>query len=128
VPTFLSDEWFGRVRELKDQVGPFDVPAPYQGLTINLQIAKPDGSTQAVSLANGSFAPGATDGAPVTVSLPADVAKKVFVEGDAQAGAQAFVSGQMRIEGDVARLAALQHAQPNDKLRELLDGIKLATD
>jgi len=127
VPRFLSDEWFGRVRDLRNELSPIDVPAPYQGLTINLHVAQADGSTQAVSVTEGAFAPGAVAGAPVDVSLPADVAKKVFIDGDAAAGTAAFLSGQMRVEGDVAKLAALQTAQPGD-LQRLFDGIRSVTD
>ena len=127
MPRFLSDEWFGRVRELKNELSPLEVPAAYQGLTINLQIAQADGSTKAVSVTEGAFAPGAVDGAPVTVSLPVDLAKKVFVDLDSQAGSQAFQSGQMRIEGDLGRIAALQASQPGD-LQRLFDGIKSVTD
>lgn len=127
MPTFLSDEWFSRVLELKNELSPIDVPAPYQGLTINLHIAQADGSTKAATVSEGAFTPGALDGATVDVSLPIDLGKKIFVEGDTHAGTAAFMNGQMKIEGDIARLVAVQGAKPGD-LQRLIDGIRSVTD
>jgi len=51
--------------------------------------------------------------APTTMILPADLAKRIFIEGDQSAGMQGFMSGQIRIEGDMSKLMALQTAQPS---------------
>ena len=125
---FLSDEWFAKVKELTEDAGEIDVPAALKGLTINLNVTTPDGGTKSVHLTGGQFAQGSASGAPVTVTLPADVAKKIFVDLDPQAGMQAFMGGQMRVDGDVTKLMVLQSVQPSADLRDLLDDIKDITE
>ena len=125
---FLSDEWFAKVQELTADVGEVDVPAALKGLTINLNVTTPEGATKNVHLTGGQFAQGTASDAPVSVTLPADVAKKIFVDLDPQAGMQAFMSGQMRVDGDVTKLMVLQSVQPTAKMRDLLDDIKDVTD
>jgi putative sterol carrier protein len=125
---FLSDEWFAKVKELTDDAGELNIPGPLKDLTINLNVALADGTTKNVHLAGGQFAQGPKAGAPVTVSVPADVAKKIFIDMDQQAGMQAFMSGQMRVEGDVTKLMVLQTVQPSEGLRDLLEDVKDITE
>ena len=125
---FLSDEWFAKVQELTADAGEVDVPAALKGLTINLNVTNVEGGTKNVHLTGGQFAQGTASDAPVSVTLPADVAKKIFVDLDPQAGMQAFMSGQMRVDGDVTKLMVLQSVQPSAQLRDLLDDIKDITD
>ncbi len=125
---FLSDEWFSKVKELTEEAGELEIPGPLKDLTINLNVTLADGSTKAVHLKGGQFAQGSAAGAPVTVALPADVAKKIFVDQDQQAGMQAFMSGQMRVEGDVTKLMVLQTVQPSEELKDLLDDVKDITE
>ena len=42
--------------------------------------------------------------------MPFDVAKSMFIDGNQQAGMQAFMSGQIKVEGDMSRLMAMQAA------------------
>ena len=125
---FLSDEWFAKVKELTEDAGELNIPGPLKDLTINLNVTLADGSTKNVHLAGGQFAPGTKAGAPVTVSVPADVAKKIFIDMDQQAGMQAFMSGQMRVEGDVTKLMVLQSVQPSPELKDLLEDVKDVTE
>ncbi|HEX5655846.1 MAG TPA: SCP2 sterol-binding domain-containing protein [Polyangiales bacterium] len=125
---FLSDEWFSKVKELTEDAGELNIPGPLKDLTINLNVTLADGSTKAVHLAGGQFAQGLAAGAPVTVAVPAEIAKKIFVDLDQQAGMQAFMSGQMRVEGDVTKLMVLQTVQPSEELRDLLDDVKDITE
>lgn len=125
---FLSDEWFAKVKELSADAGELSVPGPLRDLTINLNVSFADGSSKNVHLAAGQFVPGNESSAPVTVSLPAEIAKKIFIELDQQAGMQAFMSGQMRVEGDVTKLMVLQSVQPSGDLRDLLEDIRDITE
>mgnify|MGYP000170674213 FL=1 len=59
--------------------------------------------------------------------LPADLAKRIFIEGDQSAGMQGFMSGQIRIEGDMSKLMALQTAQPTASQVELMKKIAAIT-
>jgi putative sterol carrier protein len=44
------------------------------------------------------------------VTVDYDTAKAILVEGNPQAGMQAFMAGKVRVEGDMAKLMALQTA------------------
>jgi putative sterol carrier protein len=125
---FLSDEWFSKVKELTEDAGELNIPGPLKDLTINLNVTLADNSIKNVHLAGGQFIQGTKAGAPVTVSLPADIAKKIFIDMDQQAGMQAFMSGQMRVEGDVTKLMVLQTVQPSPDLRDLLEDVKDITE
>jgi putative sterol carrier protein len=124
---FLSDEWFAKVKELTDDAGDMEVPDALKNLTFNMTVTVADGTEKKVHMHAGQFGPGHKD-ASVTVIIPADLAKKIFIEGDQQAGMQAFMSGQMRVEGDVTQLMVLQSVQPSDDMKDLMADIKDITD
>ena len=44
------------------------------------------------------------------VTVDYDTAKAILIEGNPQAGMQAFMAGKVRVEGDMAKLMALQSA------------------
>jgi len=125
---FLSDEWFAKVKEITEEAGDIEVPGALKDLTFNLTVALPEGGDRKIHMHAGQFAEGHKAGAPVTISLPADAARKIFLEADAQAGMQAFMSGQMRVEGDVTKLMVLQTVQPTDDLKDLMTDILDITD
>ena len=45
---------------------------------------------------------------PTKLTMPYDIAKNMFIKGDQSAAMQAFMSGQIKIEGDMSRLMAMQ--------------------
>ena len=44
--------------------------------------------------------------------MPYDVARKMFIENDPNASMQAFMSGQIQVEGDMTKLMLMQSAGP----------------
>ncbi|WP_111656289.1 SCP2 sterol-binding domain-containing protein [Isoalcanivorax indicus] len=122
---FLSDEWFAKVDELRAEAGEIEAPAALADLVINITIS--GDSEQHMSLVGGMIEKGHKDGAPTTMILPADLAKRIFIEGDQSAGMQGFMSGQIRIEGDMSKLMALQTAQPTASQVELMKKIAAIT-
>lgn len=104
--TFLSDEWFEAVEGLRDQV-PEPAPA-MKDLTLNIVVVGGPGGDTEVHMAGGQFERGLVDTAPTKLTVPYDVAKSIFIEGNQQAGMQAFMSGQIRVEGDMTKLMAMQ--------------------
>ena len=127
MPKFLSDEWFAKVKEITDDAGDIEVPGPLKDLTFNLTVSMADGAEKKVHMHAGQFGEGHKD-APVTILVPADIARKIFIDQDQQAGMQAFMSGQMRVEGDVTKLMVLQSVQPTDDLKDLMADIKDMTE
>ena len=54
------------------------------------------------------FGKGHLDGGDVTLSTDMDTARKVFVEADQQAGMQAFMSGKVKVQGDMMKMMSAQ--------------------
>jgi len=108
---FLSDAWFDEANRIADEVSP-PVPEVIKDLVINFRIQDgPDGEVEA-RMEAGRMRKGFGEGAPTTVNLPYDVARKMIVENDANAAMQAFMGGQIRVEGDMAAMMKMQAAGP----------------
>jgi hypothetical protein len=105
---FLSDDWFDAVDGRRDEMP--EPPAALKDLVINIVVAGgPDGDRE-IHMAGGQFERGLAEGAPTKLTVPFDVAKSMFIDGNQQAGMQAFMSGQIKVEGDMSRLMAMQAA------------------
>ena len=124
---FLSEGWFAKVKELRDAAGNIEAPAALADLVINVTVTGAPGGDKAMALVGGMLEEGHHDSAPTTMILPADLAKRIFIEGDQSAGMQGFMTGQIRIEGDMSKLMALQTAQPTAAQMELMKKIAAET-
>jgi putative sterol carrier protein len=113
---FLSDEWFAEVRKLTEGQ---EAPEGASDLTLNITVTGGPSGDKQVHMAGGEFGEGHADGAPTTLTVPYEVAKKTFIEGDQQAAMQAFMSGQIKVEGDMSKLMAMQTQQPSAEQQEL---------
>jgi hypothetical protein len=103
---FLSDDWFDAVEELRDEMP--EPPAAAKDLKINIVVAGgPDGDRE-IHMDGGRFERGLAEGAPTKLTVPFDVARAMFIDGNQQAGMQAFMSGQIKVEGDMTKLMAMQ--------------------
>jgi putative sterol carrier protein len=103
---FLSDDWFDAVDELRDEMP--EPPAAMKDLKVNIVVAGgPDGDRE-VHMDGGQFERGLAEGASVKLTVPYAVAKSMFIDGDQQAGMQAFMTGQIKVEGDMTKLMAMQ--------------------
>jgi hypothetical protein len=108
---FLSDNWFAEATRIFQEVKP-PVPAIIQDLVINLRVkGGPAGDVEA-RMAGGQLLKGFGAGAPTTLTIPYDVARKMMVENDQNAAMQAFMGGQIQIEGDMSKIMAMQAAGP----------------
>jgi hypothetical protein len=110
---FLSDEWFTKVDEMIAAAGDLQIPPAMKAAEINVTVTGAGGDTQ-ISLKDGIFSRGHRADAPTSISLASDLARKIFVDGDAAAGIQAFLTGEIKVEGDLARLVAMQTTPPSD--------------
>ena len=108
---FLSDEWFDEAEKIRAEIGP-EVPAIIKDLVINLKVTGgPSGDIEA-KMDGGRFVKGLAADAPTTLTVPYDIAKKMFIENDQNASMQAFMSGQIQVEGDMAKIMSMQAAGP----------------
>ncbi len=108
---FLCDEWFDEAEKIRAEIAP-EVPAIIKDLVINLKVTGgPSGDVEA-KMDGGRFVKGLAADAPTTLTVPYDVAKKMFIENDQNASMQAFMSGQIQVEGDMAKIMSMQAAGP----------------
>ena len=106
---FLSDDWFTAARVIREEAGEVGPPGGNE-ITLNVTVVEgPMGDTE-MHLANGQFDRGHVDDAPTKATVPYDVARQLFVDGNPQAAMQAFMNGQPRIEGDISKIMAVQGA------------------
>lgn len=107
---FLTEPWFDAVEELRAEQP--EAPAALAEVTINISVTGgPEGDVD-VHLTGGVFERGHAESAPTTLSVPYDTAKKLFIDGEQSAAMQAFMSGQIKVEGDMTRVMALQTMTP----------------
>jgi len=123
---FLSPEWFTKVDELIAQAGDLQIPAEMKAVEVNITVTSPKGEVP-VFLKDGLFSQGHKAGAPTTLTLAEDLARKIFVDGDTAAGVQAFLAGEMKADGDLAKLVAMSTVEPSDKQKQLTKRIAAIT-
>jgi hypothetical protein len=111
---FLSPEWFTAVDKLIADAGDLRIPPAMRAAEINVTI----GATKAY-VKDGRLFQGHRDGAPTEITLDAELARKVFVEADTQAGIQAFLGGQLVATGDLKQLVAMQMEEPSAEQKAL---------
>jgi len=124
--TFLSDAWFAEVEKLRAEAP--EPPAALKDLLLNIVVqGGPDGDRE-VHIAAGNFEQGLADGAATKLSVPYDIAKSMFIDGNQQAAMQAFMSGQIKVEGDMSKLMAMQSAgAPSPEQAAFQEKIKALT-
>lgn len=108
---FLSDGWFDEAEKIRAEFNP-PVPDIVKDLVINLVVTNgPSGDIEA-KIEAGRFVKGLADAAPTKLTVPFEIAHKMFIEQDPQASMQAFMSGQIQVEGDMTKVMAMQAAGP----------------
>jgi len=120
---FLSDDWLTEVKKISEESGG-DQPA--SDLVININVTGGPSGDRQVHINGSTFGAGNIEGAPTKLTVPYDVAKAIFVEGNQQAAMQAFMGGQIKVEGDMSKLMAMQ-SQGGNANTDLADKIKAIT-
>lgn len=123
---FLSDPWMDAVEALHGEAP--EPPAAMKDLVLNITVVGgPDGDRD-VHMAGGHFARGHAESAPTKLTVPFDTAKAIFIEGNPQAAMQAFMSGQIKVEGDMSKVMAMQAAgAPSPEQEAFQEKIKALT-
>ena len=130
---FLSDEWLDEARAIREkypgQAAPIGhqvkmnqviTDAPFGEGDIELFM---DTTTGDVVLEKGRL-----DDADVTITTDYETARKIFVDQDPQAGMQAFMSGKIKVQGDMMKLMQMQATPPDETAKKVADEIKAITE
>lgn len=116
---FLSDEWFEAVEALDAP----PVPVALKDVAVNVVVTRGDAADIEIHLAGGRMHRGPAAGAPTTITAPYDVAKALFVQRDQQAAMQAFMSGQIKVTGDMTPLMMANATPPTPEQQAYADRI-----
>ena len=117
---FLSDDWFEEVKKVRAEMGDLDLPAQLKDVILNISVTGGPEGDKDISIKGMEFESGHTDEAKTTITIPFEMAKKMFLENDRTAAMQAFMSGQLKVKGDMSKMMALAGVKPTedqDKLR-----------
>jgi hypothetical protein len=104
--TFLSDGWLAEVKKLADEAGGAGGAMP-AGVQLNMVVTGGPEGDRELHVNDGVFGAGLIE-APTKLTVPYTVARAMFIEGNQQAAMQAFMSGQIKVEGDMTKLMAMQ--------------------
>jgi putative sterol carrier protein len=109
---FLSDAWLEDVKKITEEAGSGGMMPP--GAEINMVVTDGPEGDKELNVSGGQFNSGLLESAPTKLTLPYDVAKDMFINGNQQAAMQAFMSGKIKVEGDMTKLMAMQGGAPAD--------------
>lgn len=130
---FLSDEWLAEAQNIREEFKDKSPAVPHV-VQMNLVVTEVpfgEGSVDAhMDTTSGELEldTGHLESPDLTVTVDYVTAKAILVEGNPQAGMQAFMAGKIRVEGDMAKLMALQAAPPDESARELAARLQEITE
>lgn len=122
MPAFLTDDWFTTVEQLTAAAGDLNLPPALANLAINLIVTDANGNIE-LSLDGGKIVKGTAANAKTTLNMDAETLRKVFLEFDMAAAMQAFMTGKIKVQGDMSQLMALQTAKPSQEQKQLFKTI-----
>ncbi|MBK8326422.1 MAG: SCP2 sterol-binding domain-containing protein [Moraxellaceae bacterium] len=121
--SFLSDAWFDKVAELTAAAGDLNLPPALAGIVLNMVVTGTESGNVEMAINGGKLEKGLNPAATTKLTLDIPVLKKVFLEFDMNAAMQAFMSGQIKAEGDMTKLMALQTARPSAEQKALFQQV-----
>jgi hypothetical protein len=123
---FLSDAWFTEVDALIAGAGDLQIPRAMKTARVNVTVTSATGATP-LHMKDGLFQRGHDPSFTTTLTVPEPIARKIFVDGDTAAGVQAFLEGQIQVEGDLATVVAMQTVEPSEPQKALTRRIAAIT-
>jgi hypothetical protein len=130
---FLSDEWMTAAKEIRakyaDQATKVTTSIRMNQVITDVPFGS--GTVEAfVDTSSGDVVMdlGALETPDLTVTTDWETARKIFVEQDQAAGMQAFMSGKIKVQGDMMKMMAMQTSMPQDDIaKQIADEIKNIT-
>ena len=130
---FLSDEWIAAAKQIREKYegrAP-KVPVPLRMNQVVTGVPFGTGTIHShVDTTTGELVMdlGHLDGPDLTVTTDYATAREIFVGRDPQLGMQAFLSGRVKVVGDMTKLLAMQATVPDDEFaRQVAEEIQAIT-
>jgi putative sterol carrier protein len=130
---FLTDEWVAEAKKIREEFAGQGNP-PAHAVRMNQVITDVpfgDGTINAyVDTSGGSLEMelGQLENPDLTVTLDYATAKAILVDGNPQAGMQAFMAGKIKVQGDMTKLMAMQQGPPDPTAEQVAAKIKEITE
>jgi putative sterol carrier protein len=130
---FLSDEWMSAAREIRSryQDETMNVPVGVRMNQIITGVPFGEGIVKTYTDTSSGVLDidlGHLESADVTVTTDYATARNIFVEQDPNFTMQAFMSGKIKVEGDMLKMMALQGSMPQNEIaKKIAEEIKLIT-
>ncbi len=130
---FLTAEWIEAAKKVREEAGGEGGATPHSVKMNQIITDVPfgDGTIDAhMDTSSGSLEMdlGHMENPDLTVTIDYETAKAIFVEGNPQAGMQAFMAGKIKVQGDMTKLMAMQQGAPDPTAQEVAAKIKEITD
>ena len=129
---FLSNEWMDAARAIREKYED-EVPEVTTSIRINqvvLDVPFGDGEVRSyldTSSGHLTMELGELDEPDATITTDYETARALFVDQDQAVAMQAFMSGKIKVQGDMMKMMALQTAVPgnefSDKIAEEIQAI-----
>jgi hypothetical protein len=129
---FLSDEWLEAAKAVREEYAGKAQP-PAHAVRMNQVITDVpfgDGTIDAhMDTSDGEMIMdmGHLENPDLTVTLDYPTAKAILVDGNPQAGMQAFMAGKIKVQGDMTKMMALQSGAPDPVKAEIAAKIQEIT-
>ena len=125
---FLTEEWFNEVDRLTAEAGDLNLPPALANTKLNLKVTDTANGDVNAALDSGVIKQGFVDNADTTINIDEETLKAIALKGDMNEAMNAFMSGKIRIDGDISQVMALQTAKPSAEQRDLFKKIFAMTD
>src|SRR4051812_46914892 len=110
---FLTPEWVEAAKAIREEFEG-EAPAPAHSVRMNQIITEvPFGDSDVKAFMDTSEGTmnldlGELENPDLTVTVDYETAKAIIVDGNPQAGMQAFMAGKIKVQGDMTKMMALQ--------------------
>lgn len=133
MPQFLSPEWMDAARAIREKYADQAPTVPHKIKMNQIITGTPFGEGEVRLYMDTSDGPmkmelGELEAPDVTVTTDYETARKIFVDQDPQAGMQAFMSGKIKVQGDMTKLMMMQSTAPDATAITIAQEIKDITE
>jgi putative sterol carrier protein len=130
---FLSDEWIEEAHAIRaeyhDTSAAINHPVRMNLVVTEIPFGDADIEAHMDTTAGElEIDKGHVESADLKVTVDYETAKAILVDRNPQAGMQAFMAGKIRVEGDMAKLMAIQAGAPDARADEMAERLRAITE
>lgn len=125
---FLSDEWFLALDTLNNDAGDLPLSPALQTTILNLSLLDNAGNlAHALHIKHGKLIKTQDPNASATIIMDETTLRHIISTKSLDSALEAFMTGKIRIDGDMSAVLALQSAKPSTEQKALYKQILAMT-